>query len=308
MTTYILNRLRVITWMLLPGFLLVSALNSAHAADPLPPVDTTGAYLFPYIEYCDGPTTVLINSEPLDLWMDHLLQPGDELETVSGQFVVLRFGKQEHIIIHPLSRVRFAEDGTQLTLLDAEIHVLNASGTSLLSGGVICFDTKVFHDSTGEAFEYGLMCRGEAGIALTGQKGDIVFDTPSERHLVHEGTAIVGRSESTRFMDVPQPDKPQILDTVNIKNRLANDSRTGIHLSWKPVPMSDHYLVHIYSPQEEQVSHRFRIRKDNTFSSEDLPPGSYKLRIMTVDFYGVSGNWSDPYSFHILPADDLPQD
>ncbi len=243
------------------------------------------------------------------------LLPGDIVETCSRHFALIDFSPGGTMILYPASRVTMVSDGSELILKSAEMLFENDLPESSFPDVVRCFDETIYHSQDAPPVSFGVHCRGESGMILTSKTGTLLWrcrDAPCE---IPAGQGLMGRITTANYSGVMPPAQPHMTTAYVVPQRQTKDSvpdsdpeadaeihsedKTGFSatMMWNPVDMADRYLVHIYQDTEERIHHVLTLHHKNRFTAELPEAGRYVARVMAVDFYGVSGEWSDPISF-----------
>ncbi len=257
---------------------------------------------FPTIEYCDGPLRVARNGETISLPNLETLMPGDAIETGSNQFAVLRFPDSWLMIVHPHSRITLSKDRNALILNDANVHVEMDSRYETEPRNIEmlqCFDARIAPITSSQSISFGLQCRGESGISVTSQSGAVALASHDRYYEISSGNALVGRATSDKYQETPQPDQPKMIIASNSNIESQTDEVKAVRFNWQSVSMADQYLIHIYQEQEDPIKHKFRIQRTNEYTTSDIESGSYFFRVLAIDYYGVSGSWSEPVPFQV---------
>ena len=231
------------------------------------------------------------------------LRHGDELQTCSGQFVIITYPAAGSMIIHPLSTIRLDLHNHSVQLRDAIIHVeLHHNHSGTLSS-FNCFDASIRTDRQhAEASSFGIQCHRESGISVTSQQGTLHLKSNNQHYILNSGKALAGRATSDAYTKVPIPKQPGKITQGTYSRHTVYNDQTGLRFDWNPVDFTDKYLVHIYQVSNTRTVHRFGFYKSNAFSmTNSLPPGMYAIRILAIDYYGVTGKWSVPLSFQYQP-------
>ncbi|TVQ71389.1 MAG: hypothetical protein EA363_06015 [Balneolaceae bacterium] len=243
------------------------------------------------------------------------LLPGDIVETCSRHFALIDFSPAGTMILYPASRATIVSDGSELILKSAEFLFENDLSGSSFPDIVRCFDESLYHNHDAPPVSFGVHCRGESGMILTSKTGTLWWscrDAPCE---VPAGQGLMGRITTANYSRVTLPAQPLITTAYVVPQRQAKDpvpdsdpktaaevnseDKSGFSaaIMWNRVDMADQYLVHIYQDTEERFHHVLTLHHKNRFTAELPGAGIYIVRVMAVDFYGVSGEWSAPFSF-----------
>ncbi len=256
------------------------------------------------------------NGKPVDITEDTNLLPGDELETCARHFAVIEFHPAGTMILYPASKVIFDPDGSYLALKSAEILYENGTGESSFPDIVHCFDDSLYQNHDTLPVSFGIHCRGESGMILTSKSGTMWWSCKGAPCEVLAGEGLMGRITTANYSTITPPSQPNITTAYVVPRIITDNPETGRQdkidysatIMWNPVAMADQYLVHIYQDNDDRSHQTITLHHRNQITT-DLPgPGSYIARIMAVDYYGVSGVWSDPLSFTAQPhsEDEYP--
>ncbi len=260
---------------------------------------------FAEISYSHSSLKISRDDTLLDLTTDTGLLPGDIVETCARHFAILDFHPDGILILYPSSRIAFGSDGTDIILKGAELHFENHAHTSSLPKILRCYDKSIY-PSEGPPVSFGVHCRGESGMIVASKQGSVWWNCRREPCEIKAGSGIMGRITTANYSHITLPEKPIILDSIVAKPDTTIESVAPkmyhVSFQWSSVPMADQYLVHIYQNLPNQVRkkhHTATLHHRNEFSTLLSESGEYTIRIMAIDFYGVSGNWSTPYTFVI---------
>jgi hypothetical protein len=245
------------------------------------------------------------------------LHPGDHIETCSKHFAVIDFYPAGSMTLFPASKLVISPDGTYITLKSAEILFENESGESSFPEAVKCFEESLYHDRGNFPVSFGIHCRGESGMILTAKSGNLWWSCRGTPCEVPQGSGLMGRVTTANYAGLIPPAKPVMTTAYVVPDRFPDDLDTSMEtkpvptdgysasIVWNPVPMTDQYLVHIFRETDEKRIHHFVLMHHRNHISIRLPgPGRYLARVMAFDFYGVSGDWSEPIAFIADPRND----
>ncbi len=261
----------------------------------------------PVISYSDGGLNVIRDGDSLRFTAGDTLLPGDNLETGSRQFAVIQFDKSNSIIIHPSSFVKFSSTGSTLHTLSASIQVDRYSEERLPL--IVCFDDTLTHvDSESiQNHSFGMQCRGESGITISSRKGVLRWNCAVQPCDIPAGKGLAGSISATVFEFVDIPEQPDISFTFTADTVPAMQSESRANaFEWPPVTLADRYLAHIFNYSNDRYDdrkikkhHSLKMLHNNEIEVSGLDSGSYYIRVLAIDFYGVSGQWSDPVPFEL---------
>ncbi len=294
--------------------------DPVHSDSILPPKEWTGSDIMapPYfarVAYSHQCLKVERDGQTLVLQKNKELLPGDIVETCSRHFALIDFNPAGTMILYPASRATIVSDGSELMLNSAELLFENDLSESSFPDVVRCFEETLHHNHDAPPVSFGVHCRGESGMILTSKTGALWWscrDTPCE---IPAGQGLMGRITSANYSGVILPAQPHITTAYVVPQRQETDpvpdsdtdaaskidskDKSGFSaiIMWNGVDMADQYLVHIYQDAEERFHHVLTLHHKNRFTAELPKAGEYNVRVMAVDFYGVSGEWSDPFSF-----------
>lgn len=295
-----------IATLLLVAFLLVfTGITKPVSSNNIPDLNGNDGSLV--LEFSNEPLKLFRKQEELSLSQNQVLLPGDRMETSYMQFAVLRLSDGSGLIIHPLSRISLSDNGKKIILTDADIH-FNYSGENSTPpeiDTIQCFGNRISVPFDGESLSFGVQCRAESGLVFSAQDGSMYLHSEEKSHKMNEGHALLGRTTSNDFMEVSIPARPQIIDSAHAQSpEIPESNESPIHFHWQDVSMTDHYLVHIHRQNSDEAKHLFHLQKANHFTPGQLSPGTYLLRVIAIDYYGVSGSWSEPQVFDISESID----
>jgi len=314
---------RIIAFIIAAGlvaFFLATGTDSVHADSTLPMDELTDSTIMaaPYFArtaFSHQCLKVERDGKIIDLPENKELIPGDIVETCSRHFALIEFYPAGTMILYPASRATIVSDGSELLLKSAELLFESDLSESSFPDVVRCFDETLYHIHDAPSVSFGVHCRGESGMILTSKTGSLWWtcrDVPCE---IPAGQGLMGRITTANYSEVTLPAQPHITTVYVIPQRQAkdplpdsdpeadaeinSDDKSGFSatIMWNRVEMADQYLVHIYQDTEERIHHVLTLHHKNRFAAELPGPGRYIARIMAVDFYGVSGKWSAPFSF-----------
>ncbi len=256
----------------------------------------------PVMTIVHGPLSVMRDNETRTLERGDTLLPGDEMETCAGQFAVIDFQSTGYMIVHPVSNVKLDAGENIVRLRNADIHLEQRVNSSGVMPKIACYDAEVsatYHAT--DTISFGMQCRGESGITISIHRGSLLLQSNSRRYDLAQGMAVSGRATSDTYTEVSQPGRPVFTDFIENESLRMDEEPSSRSFRWRPVSMTDQFLIHIYSPFAERPVHQIRYVNNNEFAVDSLLPGSYHIRVLAVDYYGVTGNWSEPLPFDYLP-------
>ncbi len=269
--------------------------------DPNTPADTIifDSSESPRVLLSQGTLSVTRDQEKLLLPNGSTLLVGDTIETRSNQFAVIHFPSEAVMIVHPVSMVTL-NSPSSLHLISADIQFESGNSLAPFPDNVTCFDTRVTHTGSQKAAaSFMLQCRGQSGIILASHSGSQQLDCHNKSFQVSAGGALMGRASSSGFEEALLPDQPIITDSAGIEKYQPSDLIYKHRLHWQPIPMADQYLLQVsrIDIDENTPVHWFQYQRERQTPIDSLSPGSYKIRVAAVDYYGVMGSWSDPFYF-----------
>ncbi len=240
------------------------------------------------------------------------LMPGDIVETCAKHFAVLNFQPEGSMILFPSSIVVVSPDGTKLTLKSAEILFEYDTITTSFPEIIHCFDESLYHVEGSPPLSFGVHCRGESGMILTSKRGSLWWNNHGKPFEISESTGIMGRVTTANYSRITLPEQPVIMDSIVVTPATARDTASingsNVTLRWTPIAMTDQYLVHIYQNDSQKTHHVVTLHHSNQFSTILSGAGDFEIRVMAIDFYGVTGAWSLPYSFVIDDSDSAAKE
>ncbi len=261
---------------------------------------------FANISYFHNCLKVIRDDAQLDVTTDTKLLPGDVVETCARHFAILDFHPDGILILYPSSKIGFDPEGTHITLKGAELHFENHAHTSSIPEILHCFDESIYHSEEPPPVSFGVHCRGESGMILASKQGSVWWSCQGKPCEIKQGNGVMGRFTTANYSSITLPEKPIILDSIVAQTDTIIDTaakkKHHVAFQWSSIPMADHYLVHIYQKLPNQVQkkhHMVTLHHKNEFSTLLPESGEYTIRVMAIDFYGVSGNWSTPFTFVI---------
>ena len=260
------------------------------------------------------PTLKIIrNGEKLEFPENKELLPGDIIETCPKHFAMVEFRPAGTMTLFPASRVSILSDGSELALYSAEVLFESNLTETTFPGKLRCFDETLHHSHDPPPVSFGVHCRGESGMILTSKAGTLLWNCRDAPCEISAGQGLMGRITTANYSKVMPPAQPNIKTTyvvphLQTKDRDGEpdqaedpgpDQKSGFSatIMWNRVDMADQYLVHIYQDTKGRRHHVLTLHHKNRFTAELSEPGRYTVRVMAVDYYGVSGEWSDPVSF-----------
>ncbi len=273
--------------------------------------------IFANISFATTSLKVTRDGESVDLTETSTLFPGDHIETCARSFAVVDFHPAGSMILFPASMVVINKDGTLLDLKSAEILFENESGISSFPATLRCFDDFMYHHQDYYPVSFGIHCRGESGMILTAKSGSAWWSCKGAPCEVPEGSGLMGRVTTANYSSVTLPPKPvittayvvpdlvpEVLDSKEV-NGIGQKSGYTATIMWNPVPMADQYVVHIARIKGGDMIHQvMTLHHRNQFTAQLPGSGRYFARVMAVDFYGVSGTWSELLAFTADPRSD----
>lgn len=243
------------------------------------------------------------SGQRIDVEVGDEIQPGDIIETCAKHFSLIEFPDHASMIIFPSSRLVFEPDGKSFNLKDAEIHFESKVTGSSYPDVFHCFNDTFTHDADEQVVSMGIHCRGESGIILTSKKGSLRWLCQGKPCELSDGQGLMGRVITANLDQIELPARTVISAPLILSTSADKDTASGSVYTadfwWSPVPMTDRYMVHIKQTHPSAVHHQLGMHARNRFSSELPGPGNYSIRVMAVDFYGVSGDWSEPVEFRV---------
>ncbi len=297
--------------------ILRDSLYDEGASGNFMPGDTS----FARVSYSHDCMKIKRNGETLGGARDANLLPGDILETCSKHFAIIDFYPGGSMILFPASKAVLDQDGSQLTLNGAEILFENDQTKSSFPEVVRCFDESTYHNSGTVPMSFGIHCRGESGMILTTKIGSMWWSCQGSPCEILAGEGLMGRITTANFSSITLPDRPRMVtayvvpkwsasdgpetDAPDTTNKDAGYTATIV---WNPVPMADQYLVHIFEQNDGKIHHSLTLHHRSEIAAEITSPGRYVARVMAIDYYGVTGDWSDPINFIADPRSDAYPD
>ena len=288
----------------------------------------------PYLSFSNQPLRVIRNKEVHEMVSGNLLRPGDIIETCARHFAQIAFPPGGTLILFPSSQLIYSEDAESLILKDAEIHFENKgyrSNDKIISTNIperiYCFEHEITHSGTKRyPVSFAVNCRGDTGMILTSKKASLKWRCASLECDVKENSGIMVQAASVKYTIINLPGRPELKrnDAANSGSnpdeKLQNPGQ--VLLEWSPVAMADHYVVHLYKTSGDPLMHPHKTAGDsleyprktagdslehlllkrshtNRYKIDQLPAGTYAFRVMAIDYYGVSGLWSDVLIFNI---------
>ncbi|MFO8030246.1 MAG: hypothetical protein R6U28_10310 [Cyclonatronaceae bacterium] len=263
--------------------------------------DSTEQQPFARIAFAHQSLRIERSGQRVDVEVGDEIQPGDVIETCAKHFSLLEFPDHASMIIFPSSRLVYEPDGKSFTLKDAEIHFESMAAGSAYPDAFHCFDDTFTHNADEQAVSMGIHCRGESGVILTSKKGSLQWLCQGQPCELSDGQGLMGRVITANLDQIELPARtvislPLVLSATADQDTVSGSAYTA-DFWWSPVPMTDRYLVHIKQTYPHAVHQELEMHALNRYSSELPGPGNYTIRVMAVDFYGVSGDWSDPVEF-----------
>lgn len=276
----------------------------------------TVVHIPPYLAFSSQPLRVVRNNEVHELVPGNSLKPGDVIETCARHFALIAFPPGGNLILFPSSQLMYSGDAESLILKDAEIlfenssHPLNDdSSITNIPEKLYCFEHELSHYGTTQyPVSFAVSCRGDTGMILTAQKASLTWKCARIDCKVEQNTGIVVQAASVTYTAINLPDRPEIKKVSGITGESSLDEIIEISgltiLEWTPVAMADHYLVHLYEIAGDSLEHLQIIRSHtNHHEIDQLPAGLYAFRVMAIDYYGVTGSWSETLLFRLIKTE-----
>lgn len=277
--------------------------------------DISTPTFFARIAYSHHCLKVVRDGKSLDIPEKHELLPGDILETCSRHFALIDFSPGGTMILYPASRVTMAPDGSELITKSGEFLFDNDLPETSFPDIVRCFEESLHHSHDAPPVSFGVHCRGESGMILTSKAGTLWWSCRDAPCQISAGQGLMGRITTANYSEVMTPAQPRMATAYVVPRRQEkeliteddpkaaeknlSDEKSGFSATiiWSRVDMADKYLVHIYQDTEERIHHVLTLHHNNQFTVDLPEAGQYAAKVMAVDFYGVSSEWSDPISF-----------
>lgn len=274
----------------------------------IPETDTllTDESFFARISYSHSCLNVLRDNEHVDMRDETGLLPGDVVKTCARHFAILDFHPDGLMILYPSSKIVLDPGGNDIILKGGEIQFENDAKTTSFPSTLHCYDESMYHVEGSAPVSFGVHCRGDSGMILVSKKGSLWWNYQGNPYEITDGNGVMGRITTANYSSITLPDRPIIIDSIVAQPVEAKDTVAekvySASFRWTPVPLADQYIVHIYQDDTQHMQtmhHLVTLHHRNEFSTELPESGDYKIRVMAIDFYGVSGDWSPALSFVI---------